>query len=126
MKIMHILDTAESSLFVNPLEIRIRLSPWRHILSSLHILSPATIHAGTLGTYCCLEYILSPASVYILITILFSRYMRRQNIPLTLKQIVAANSTDMEIKYKIMSLLSLLIEDFWVNLNQIWFKAYIG
>ena len=25
---------------------------WRHILSPLHILSPATMYAGTLGIYC--------------------------------------------------------------------------
>ena len=38
---IHILDTVESSVFVNPLEIRIRLSLWRHILAKNHA-----------GTYC--------------------------------------------------------------------------
>ena len=43
---------------------------WRAILTPIHILSPATIHTGTLGTYCrpmCCKYRhkLLPTTIYV-------------------------------------------------------------
>ena len=72
-------------------------------------LSPATIHAGTLGTYCrpraytvtgdntCLyRYFFQAIGETIYALDFETNCRRRQNMPLTLKEIVAANSTDME------------------------------
>ena len=107
----------------------------------LHILSPATIYAGTLGTYCLPKAYIIYADINtffhaIMATILALNFdtscRRRQNMPSTLKQIVDSNSTDLEIKYlgtvsvKSQNITSIKIVKFkinryWtVNLNQIW------
>ena len=79
----------------------------------LHILSPATIYAGTLSTYCLPKaytvagdnmcwywYFFSHAIGATISALNFDiSCRRRQNIPATLKQIVDSYSTDFEIKY---------------------------
>ena len=86
-----------------------------YIVAPIHtcIFLPGTIHAGTLGTYCRSNCILSPAIINADIdtfphagngtTIYALNYdtscRRQKNMQSTLKQIVADNTTDLEIQY---------------------------